>query len=722
MSLFAVCLPVSICFAESENLALNKPYSMDPEPNYRYCTEPGDKIQLTDGMHAIGWTQKGMVGWQGQAKASITIDLGKIYPIDRVAVRATEGTKVSIAYPLAALVLVSEDGKQFYYCGNAIVESTQKNPEEGKYRYVSMHRFVSPQLATKGRYVKLIIAASSTTMFVDEIEVLKGDRKLHDIVYDTKNAESGLDTDALIAREKGAVDTNVRPEALPHVTRRKILMLDDRNIHKLDNTRIVVNQPTRHPDNPIFSGHNGFWDTSKGQSGGVSNIIWDEEDKLFKAWYSFGVSQGNNIKPVKEWRVSAYATSTDGIHWDKPDLGQVEWQGSRHNNLIKGQNYGVIFKDPSEAIAQRRWKTAFTVDGSNGGMFRPICIAYSPDGISWTVPKLQYSRTPDATINRPINPIIPEGTDHIIGHSWYWDPYIRSYVGLMRPVWNVPRRICMAESSDFINWTLRRVILEPDEHDPPQNQEFHSMHVMRYENYWIGFMDVLHTEHEGWYAFHEIESDQPKWRQTVSVQLTYSRDGRNWFRCGDRQTFLAPADPGGDVFDASCIFVKNGPFTKDDKIWIYYEGNPDRFSHLEYKRKGLGRATGLAQLRLDGFVSIDANEKQGTYITTDTLDVIPTYIKLNASTKEGGSIRVEVLDPFSRPIKDFTLDQAVPFKGDELRGEVAWKHGQRLSDITGDLLGGIRLKFYMNRAKLYSFTLIREEPCLGACGLQHELP
>ena len=507
----------------------------------------------------------------------------------------------------------------------------------------------------------------------------------------------------------------------PHVTRRKILMLDDRNIYKLDGTRIVVNQPTRHPKNPIFSSENGFWDTSKGENGAVNKMMWDEDDKLFKAWYSYGANPIFGTGAVKQTRYFAYATSQDGINWQKPNLGQVQHEGSRNNNLINAP-IGMIFKDPSEAITQRRWKMAFTADDTGySGMFRPICIAYSPDGITWTVPRLQYSRTPDAAINRPINPIIAEGTDAPGGFSWYWDPYIRRYVGLMRPVWNIPRKICMAESSDFINWTPRRIIVEPDEQDPPQNQEFHSMHVMRYENYWIGLMDVLHTEHEGWHAYHEIDSNQPKWTETVSVQLTYSRDGRNWLRCGNRQTFMAPAEPGGDVFDASIVLIADGLFVKDDKIWIYYQGCPDRFSHLEYPRKGLNRASGLAQLRLDGFVSVDADEKEGTYIT-DRLDVIPTQIKLNASTEQGGSIRVEVLDPFSQPIKDFTVNQAIAFKGDELRGQIAWKHGRKLSDITGDLIGGIRLKFYMQSAKLYSFTLIREESCYGACGTPHELP
>ncbi|MCL5097056.1 MAG: hypothetical protein M1608_05920, partial [Candidatus Omnitrophica bacterium] len=50
------------------NLALGKPYTLEPAPNYPYCTDPGDRTQLTDGQYVKGyfWTQKGTVGWSGK--------------------------------------------------------------------------------------------------------------------------------------------------------------------------------------------------------------------------------------------------------------------------------------------------------------------------------------------------------------------------------------------------------------------------------------------------------------------------------------------------------------------------------------------------------------------------------------------------------------------------------------------------------------------------------
>ena len=48
-----------------ENIALGKQYKLWPAPNYPYCTDPDDTIQLTDGKTTKDyfWTQKGTVGW-----------------------------------------------------------------------------------------------------------------------------------------------------------------------------------------------------------------------------------------------------------------------------------------------------------------------------------------------------------------------------------------------------------------------------------------------------------------------------------------------------------------------------------------------------------------------------------------------------------------------------------------------------------------------------------
>ena len=52
-----------------------------------------------------------------------------------------------------------------------------------------------------------------------------------------------------------------------------------------------------------------------------------------------------------------YAESADGVHWERPNLGLVEFRGSGDNNILgpavhdpvrqAGWNAGTVFKDPT---------------------------------------------------------------------------------------------------------------------------------------------------------------------------------------------------------------------------------------------------------------------------------------------------------------------------------------------------------------------------------------
>ncbi len=48
-------LLASVMAAGPVNLALNRPYRLDPAPNYKLCTDAGDRTQLTDGRYVQGY-------------------------------------------------------------------------------------------------------------------------------------------------------------------------------------------------------------------------------------------------------------------------------------------------------------------------------------------------------------------------------------------------------------------------------------------------------------------------------------------------------------------------------------------------------------------------------------------------------------------------------------------------------------------------------------------
>ena len=82
--------------------------------------------------------------------------------------------------------------------------------------------------------------------------------------------------------------------------------------------------------------------------------------------------------------VACYAESVDGIHWIKPKLGVIDWQGSKENNIVfdKALNTSAIdnfmvFRDDNPACPpDMRYKG---IGVSKGGL---RCFP-SPDGINF---------------------------------------------------------------------------------------------------------------------------------------------------------------------------------------------------------------------------------------------------------------------------------------------------------------------------------------------------
>ncbi|MFV2069034.1 MAG: hypothetical protein ACC645_18870, partial [Pirellulales bacterium] len=160
--------------ARWENLALGRPVTFHPNPNYHHCTDPGDKTQLTDGRYTTGyfWTQETTVGWNRARPVEITIDLEEDRPIRGLSFNTAAGV-AGVGWPISIQVVVSVDGRVYHALGDLVALSLKNAlPPDGKY---AVHRFQVDDLQTHGRYVKLLIDPGGPFCFVDEIEVLRGE-------------------------------------------------------------------------------------------------------------------------------------------------------------------------------------------------------------------------------------------------------------------------------------------------------------------------------------------------------------------------------------------------------------------------------------------------------------------------------------------------------------------------------------------------------------------
>ena len=111
------------------------------------------------------------------------------------------------------------------------------------------------------------------------------------------------------------------------------------------------------------------------ERGGVSYMVTFREGDRFRAWY-----RCDQEMPIRGERLPliAYAESTDGVHWEKPRLGLIEFQGSKDNNLVwtgPGNNMSPFLDLNPDAPDEERYK-AIVRTGD-------ILALVSPDGLRW---------------------------------------------------------------------------------------------------------------------------------------------------------------------------------------------------------------------------------------------------------------------------------------------------------------------------------------------------
>ena len=269
------------------------------------------------------------------------------------------------------------------------------------------------------------------------------------------------------------------------------LFIDDYVIESLEGVSKTLNQPTKHRANPVLSmvpKGDGAWEN--GMPVHFSSVLFDEEEKLFKMWYS--LHEKGKSDP---FAVLAYATSRDGIDWDKSTLGIHKYRDTLNNNVViphEGLECGV-FKDPHETNPARRYKM----------LYANIRAAYSADGLHWT----DYNNGKKVIFHPP---------GHDTQSAPYWDEGLGKYVAIVRDrlgqinevrrklvtgqtaraIWiklwaygfrqgRIPedhsiRRVGQVESDDFVNWRPMRTVLAADAEDPLNQDQFYNMQVLLY--------------------------------------------------------------------------------------------------------------------------------------------------------------------------------------------------------------------------------------------------
>jgi len=411
-----------------------------------------------------------------------------------------------------------------------------------------------------------------------------------------------------------------------------------------------------------------------------SDGVWyDPQDRLFKMWYMGGYVYH-----------TCYATSRDGIHWEKPELdvrpGTNVVDAPRDlerfgKDQTQYHDSCTVWLDLEEKDPQKRYKMAlFTPVTRNGA----LSVFYSPDGIHWK----QVGRTGNCG-DRSTMFYNPFRKVWVYSLRDYWQPKIEGKLRRFRRYregrdlvaatanWKVRTDVNLWFVLDRID--ARRVDLDPD------HIGLYNLDAVAYESVMLGLFSILQVGPRD-------DPDRPKINE---VFVGFSRDGWHWHRPFERP-LIPVSDHRGDWNWGNVQSAGGCCLVVGDKLYFYVSGRAGKRPGIDSKEAVC--STGLATLRRDGFASMDADSTEGT-LTTRPVRFSGRYCFVNADV-DTGELRVEILDAEGRVIQPFSRANCVAVRSDSTLQAVTWPGASDLSTLAGQT---VRFRFYLTNGGLYAF-------------------
>jgi hypothetical protein len=441
----------------------------------------------------------------------------------------------------------------------------------------------------------------------------------------------------------------------------------------------IVHQAVKHGDEPLLSGDqpSHLW------------AVRDDEAGLFRMYYqaNFPNVDEQGDLPDNGPRYAtyvAYAESTDGLVWTKPDLKLFPRLKYSPNNVVVARADNartetcspVILAVPEPDRRGYRWLMLYRAKGAGGGDYNGIRLIGSHDGVHW-----------DADGDTRIAHLHSDCHNTIS-----FDPTTQQYVMFCRAKHayrafgetmldtGASRRVARWTSPTlWSDWSAQKdrwpqTLIVPDERDAETHFNFfYGMPTVHRHGVWFGFLNPF------------------RMNDFIQTELAVSRNGENFSRFASRLPIIPYGEDGS--WDDTMIFASPSWVEVGDEWWFYYSGWDG--PHGTTERTG---GIGLAKIRKEGFVSI-RGPRNGGVVCTRVLIWPGGDLQINANATQG-ELKVRVSSPLRRPLAGFDYEDGEAFTGDAIRHTVRW-HGRSLNELAGET---IRLEFYLDDADLFSFV------------------
>lgn len=467
-----------------------------------------------------------------------------------------------------------------------------------------------------------------------------------------------------------------------------LLAIDNVSLPLRRNLTLHITKPHVHAE-PVLRPQRG--DTTKPDHlaalfyGSVLHV-----DSKFRMWYS-PVGEGPDPAIPEDQLDSVpyldaaltrgpvcYAESEDGIHWERPNLGQFSYRGNKeHNGLDMGFDTiagAAIIRDERDPDPARRYKAIFSYYVYVGETCATLGGATSPDGIHWTP--------------GPLDPLKHEFFE-ATGFHRHGDMYVA--IGQKGGDYDSENATPSSRqgrahvSYDFDSWTGAQgeALLLPEPRDPALRStygEYDQVHVgigtANYHNVTVGLFGLWHNG--------------PDFRNvTCDLGLAISNDGLHFRQVVQGMPYIHHQDSPIHDFNTALpqriLTQGNGILNVGDRTLIYHGrwtsggliGGPCEKTgsyelHTEHFDEYYSEIA-LAEIERDRWGSLglfpDANEG---HVWTAPLrlpeDMSNFQLSLNATGAAG--LKVSIAQENLQPIDSFSGGQCLG--GDGLDSIVSW--------------------------------------------------
>lgn len=505
------------------------------------------------------------------------------------------------------------------------------------------------------------------------------------------------------------------------------LFLDDHIIANQAGFTRKLHQPQK--QGLIKQADGSEWDLGSVYGGNI--VCRDNSGRFHMTYrYSWWDSSVRDLHPsIGEDRAhwfresTGYATSHDGIHWEKPRLGLVDGPAgfrkvsdfpfeeptkmSRDNNLGYPFDFGYDLNahgnisDPAKRFLLREIKLDDTHPFAKAIESGLYYAKDWPDVVGNPHWRDTLTPIPKATLS-------PRGFKSLAGFDTDAGEWFAVSQDTL-PNWlkRGGRDIARYATKDLIEWRgpdLCLPIPSEESKDPKRYLEYMDMLAYRIggakSGAWLGQLVVFHGDRTN--PQYMMPRREGIWRKgTTEVRLVISRDaGRSWQHLGNRGIWLpCSSEPHG----IDRLVFATYPVRVGDEAWFYYCGwNGD---HLVFNRDGSLFEPGFlrthrvarATMRWNGYISLDAGKSPATLVTRPfALQGESLRVNLNAPN---GRLVAELQDETGQPLDQFRAANSAPTTGNGLALPIRWNGGE-LASLKGRT---VRLKLEVVNGSLYGF-------------------